>query len=124
MSTIDPRRKRDRIPGRSGRPQRIVSTHLPTDDDRKLRALARHRQTSVFAILREAALAYLAGVNFDDYSRDTRTLDAFGGLSPRREPTTRGDDGLPLPRLRERDAAERRKADGPPTGRDLPSNIR
>ena len=131
MSTIDPRKRRlGRRPGRSGKPLRPITTRLPEDEDARLRAIVRARGITVFRFLQDAVRAAMAEINPEEYSRKNRgdifeTIAALGaaGLSPRREPTERGSDGLPLPRLREKDADARRAALGPPPGRDRPDII-
>jgi len=130
MSTIDPRKRRlGRRPGRSGRPQRPITTRLLPEDMARLQAIVRARRVTVFAFMRDAILRAMGEINPEEYSRKNEdiyeTAAALGaaGLSPRREPTERGSDGLPLPRLREKDTDARRAALGPPPGRDRPDII-
>lgn len=120
------KRRLGRAPGRSGKPLRPMTTRLPEDEDRKLRAIVKARGITVFRFLQEAARAAMAGIEIEPPEHSRENYDALAGaglISPRRDPPT-SPAGAPLPRLRERDAGERRLAAGPPAGRDRPTTLR
>jgi hypothetical protein len=122
---IDVRKRRlDRAPGRSGRPQpNPLVMCLPRDEDAAFRAMVRRRGTTINALLKELARAELE--KYSAINSRPNPADAMMAAGPlRKEPVERGADGFPLPRLRERDVDARKAARGLPPGRDLPSNAR
>ena len=123
---IDVRKRRlDRAPGRSGRPQpNPLVMCLPRDEDAAFRAMVRRRGTTINALLKELARAELE--KYAAINSRLNPADAMmaAGVSLRKEPVERGADGLPLARLRERDVDARRAQRGPPPGRDLPGHER
>jgi hypothetical protein len=127
---IDPRKRRlGRRPGRAGRPQKPLTTHLSSEDLARLRAIVRARHTSVYRFLKDALLAAMAGINPDEYSRhDMREIsDAADfhqtGHGLQRDQTSH-QGGTPLPRLRERDLHDRLANRPPPPGHDSPTTVR
>lgn len=119
----DIRKKRDRAPGRSGRPQSgILATRLTREETAIVRAICRQRDIAVMRWLAEAARAYLATINPSDYSRENITPPPDhlpgAGASPR----------IDHERRRERAEIDARRSvngDAPDAiGHDHPANIR
>jgi hypothetical protein len=123
---IDVRKRRlDRAPGRSGRPQpNPLVMCLPRDQDAAFRAMVRRRGTTINALLKELARAELEKYSAINSRPNPADAVMAAGLSLRKEPVERGADGLPLARLREGDADQRRRNRPPPMGHDRPDNLR
>lgn len=128
----DIRRRRERAPGRSGRPQRPLLTHLPADADRRFRALVRQRGSSVFRVLREIVLDYLSRISGEDIANEENTnsrqtpgppsVMAVAGLRQRLDQDTR--IAANTARHGGASAQARPQALGAATGRDQPDAIR
>jgi hypothetical protein len=132
---MDVRKRRlDRAPGRSGRPQaRPLVARLPRQEDDEFRAMVRERSTTVNTLIQALARAELNKYR-EVYSRrsqesipDAASPFAGHGLQRDRE-KAQGDSLLPpslsATRFRDADTAKRREEAGPAVGRDSPADLR